>query len=60
MIGYQCDGPECENFAFDPRMYMDWICAMGLVKGIMNSVYFCSRNCCGKYMLLSSSPSETV
>lgn len=60
MIGYQCDGPECGNFAFDSRMYMDWLTVDMLDNSVTNPLYFCSRNCCGKHMLLSSSPSEII
>lgn len=60
MIGYQCDGPECDNFAFDKRMYEDWLIVEFFDSSIMETLYFCSKNCCGKHMLLSSSPSEIV
>lgn len=60
MIGYHCDGPDCDTWTTDlwghhfiKAAYTDEI-------HIDKSWYFCSMDCCGKFMLANSSPTETL
>jgi hypothetical protein len=58
MIGIHCDGPECDTWAVDDMI--DGFIKVEPMRVRGKQLHFCCRDCCGKYMILHSSPTEKL
>lgn len=60
MIGYHCDGPECDTWTLSDGGFLDSWLEVNTLNDYGRMMHFCCMDCCGKYMITKSSPTETI
>jgi hypothetical protein len=61
MIGYHCDGPECDTWVLgEERLLLTGWLEVNTLDDYSRMFHFCCRDCAGKYFLGASHPTESL